>query len=384
MGKLPRVREHWLLDDSVHFLNHGSFGATPRVVLEKQRELQTRMERNPLRFLDRELEPLLDDTRAKLAAFLGAKPDGVVFVTNATSGVNAVVRSLDFAAGDELLTTNHAYNACANVLRYIASRTGANVVVADVPFPVSSAQQIHDAVLARVTPRTKLVLLDHITSPTALIFPLATLVKELEGRGIPVVVDAAHAPGQVPMNLDAIGASFTTGNLHKWLCAPKGAAFLHVREDQRERIHPTVISHGLNSKRTDRSRFQQEFDWCGTDDPTAFLAIPTAMDFLSSLLGSWDALMKRNHDDVVQVRERLLEIFPQPVPPPELLGAMASIEVPGDPRALGERLTNEFNLEVPVFSFGGRALLRVSMQRHVRPGDIDALLNALHAIVCGT
>lgn len=378
------MREHWLLDDSVHFLNHGSFGATPRVVLEKQRELQTRMERNPLRFLDRELEPLLDETRAKLAPFLGAKPDGLVFVTNATSGVNAVVRSLDFASGDELLTTSHAYNACANVLRYVASRTGANVVVADVPFPVSSAREIHDAVMARVTPRTKLVLLDHITSPTALIFPIAELVKELESRGIPVVVDAAHAPGQVPMNLDAIGASFTTGNLHKWLCAPKGAAFLHVREDWRDRVYPTVISHGLNSKRTDRSRFQQQFDWCGTFDPSAILSVPTAMELLSSLLGSWDALMKRNHDDALKVRERLLEIVPQPVPPPELIGSMASIELPGDPRALGERLTSEFNIEIPVFSFNGRALLRVSMQRYVRESDIDALLNALRAIVRST
>lgn len=377
------MREHWLLDDSIHFLNHGSFGATPRVVLEKQRELQTRMERNPLRFLDRELEPLLDDTRATLGAFVGAKPDGLVFVTNATSGVNAVVRSLDFAPGDELLTTNHAYNACANVLRYVAARTGANVVVAEIPFPVSSAQEIRDAVLARVTPRTKLVLLDHITSPTALIFPIATLVRELEGRGIPVLVDAAHAPGQVPMQLDGVGASFTTGNLHKWLCAPKGAAFLHVREDWRARVHPTVISHGLNSKRTDRSRFQQEFDWCGTFDPTAILAIPTALEFLRSLLGSMEALMQRNHDEVLQVRARMLEVLPQPVPPPDLLGAMASIVVPGEPLALGERLVSEFNLEIPVFSFGGRALLRVSMQRHVRPGDIDALLGALRAIVRG-
>ncbi len=378
------MREHWLLDDSVHFLNHGSFGATPRVVLEKQRELQTRMERNPLRFLDRELEPLLDETRAKLGAFIGAKPEGLAFVTNATSGVNAVVRSLDFAPGDELLTTSHAYNACANVLRYVASRTGANVVVADVPFPVSSAREIHDAVLARVTPRTKLVLLDHITSPTALIFPIAELVKELEGRSIPVVIDAAHAPGQTPMNLDAIGASFTTGNLHKWLCAPKGAAFLHVREDWRDRIHPNVISHGLNSKRTDRSRFQQQFDWCGTFDPSAILSVPTAMELLSSLLGSWDALMKRNHDEVLKVRDQVLEIVPQPVPPPELIGSMASIEIPGDPRALGERLTSEFNIEIPVFSFGGRALLRISMQRYVRDSDIDALLTALRAIVRDT
>ena len=255
----------------------------------------------------RELEPLLDAARATVARFVGAQADDLAFVSNATTGVNAVLRSLAFEAGDELLTTSHGYNACTNALRFVAERAGARVVVAPVPFPVASAAALAQAVLAAVTPRTRLVLLDQISSGTALVFPIDALVKELEGRGIPVLVDAAHAPGQVPLHLDATGASFTTGNLHKWVCAPKGAAFLHVRRDWQDRIRPAVISHGANSPRTDRSRFLLEFDWVGTQDPTAFLSVPAALEFMGSLLpGGWPALMALNHADAVAARAALL------------------------------------------------------------------------------
>ncbi|HEY1086733.1 MAG TPA: aminotransferase class V-fold PLP-dependent enzyme, partial [Archangium sp.] len=248
------MRDAWQLDDSIHFLNHGSFGATPRAVLDHQRTLRDRLESEPVRFMVRELEPLLDASRSRLADFMGAQAGDLAFVGNATSGVNAVLRSLQFQPGDELVTTSHGYNACTNALHFVAERSGARVVIADLPFPVGDAQAIVDAVLAVVTPQTKLVLIDQITSPTALILPIDALVKTLEERGVPVLVDAAHAPGQVPLHLDATGASFTTGNLHKWVCAPKGCAFLHVRRDRQPLVRPTVISHGANSKRTDRSR----------------------------------------------------------------------------------------------------------------------------------
>jgi len=377
------MRDAWQLDDSIHFLNHGSFGATPRPVLEQQRRLRDQLEAEPVRFMVRELEPLLDAARARLATFIGAQSADLAFVTNATTGVNAVVRSLDFAAGDELLTTNHGYNACTNVLRFVAERTGARVMIASVPFPVENEEQLFQAVLAAVTPRTRLVLIDQLTSPTALIFPVDRLVRELEARGVPVLVDAAHAPGQVPLALDATGASFTTGNLHKWVCAPKGAAFLHVRKDWQARIRPPVISHGANSKRTDRSRFQLEFDWVGTQDPTAYLCVPAALDFMASLVpGGWPALMALNHADAVRSRGALLEAFPQPLPcPPALLGAMASVVVPGAPEDLGERLFHEFKVEVPVIPFGPLTLVRVSAQRHVRPGDVPALVAALRKLV---
>lgn len=370
------MRDAWQLDDSIHFLNHGSFGATPRVVLQKQRELRDRLEAEPVRFMVRELGPLFDAARCRLADFIGAQPSDLAFVTNATTGINAVLRSLEFQPGDELLTTSHGYNACTNTLRFVAEKTGAKVVVAEVPFPVADARALEASVLAAVTPRTRVVLLDQITSPTALVFPIATLVRELEGRGIPVLVDAAHAPGQVPLTLDATGASFTTGNLHKWVCAPKGAGFLHVRRDLQPKIRPTVISHGANSKRTDRSRFQLEFDWVGTQDPTPYLCVPAALDFMASLVpGGWPALMALNHAEVVAARGELLKALPQPVPcPPELLGAMASVFVRDD---LGDRLFEEFKIEVPLIPFAGKTLVRISMQRHVRPGDVTALATAL-------
>lgn len=376
------MRDAWALDDSIHFLNHGSYGATPKVVLEKQRALRDRLESEPVRFMGRELEPLLDESRRALAAFVGAPETELVFVNNATTGINAVLRSLDFAEGDELLTTSHGYNACMNVLRFVAERTGAKLVVAEVPFPVHDANVLRSAVLEQVTARTKLVLLDQITSPTALIFPIDELVKELEGAGIHVLVDAAHAPGHVPLNLTKTGASFTTGNLHKWVCAPKGAAFLHVRGDLQSRIRPPVISHGANSKRTDRSRFHLEFDWVGTADPTAVLCVPTALDFMGSLLpGGWPALMAKNHADVVAGRTALLEALDLESPcAPDLLGAMASIVVPHPPAGLADRLFHEFRIEVPVIPFAGKTLVRISAQRHVRPGDVPALIDALRKL----
>lgn len=376
------MRDAWQLDDSIHFLNHGSFGATPRAVLEHQRTLRDRLESEPVRFMVRELEPLLDASRSRLADFMGAQAGDLAFVGNATSGVNAVLRSLQFQPGDELVTTSHGYNACTNALHFVAERSGARVVIADLPFPVGDAQAIVDAVLAVVTPRTKLVLLDQITSPTALILPIDALVKTLEERGVPVLVDAAHAPGQVPLHLDATGASFTTGNLHKWVCAPKGCAFLHVRRDRQASVRPTVISHGANSKRTDRSRFQLEFDWVGTQDPTPFLCVPTALDVMGSMVpGGWPALLQRNHDDAVAARATLLDALGTESPcPPSMLGAMASVMLPRAPADLGERLFHDFRIEVPVIPFAGKTLVRVSLQRHVRPGDVPALVEALRKL----
>lgn len=377
------MRDAWALDDSIHFLNHGSYGATPKVVLARQQALRAQLEAEPVRFMARELEPLLDAARARLAAFVGAAPEDLVFVTNATTGVNAVLRSLRFQPGDELLTTTHGYNACTNVLRFVAEQSGAKVVVAPVDFPVADAATIERQVLACVGPRTKLVLLDQLTSPTALVFPVARLVRELEPRGVHVLVDAAHAPGQVPLDLSSTGASFTTGNLHKWVCAPKGAAFLHVRRDLQHRVRPPVISHGANSPRGDRSRFQLEFDWVGTADPTPFLCVPAALDFMEQLVpGGWPALRALNHADALAGRALLLDALGTTAPcPPELLGAMAAVVVPRAPSGLQDTLFHEHRIEVPIIPFGGQTLVRISAQRHVRPGDVPALANALRKAV---
>ncbi len=373
------MRDAFVLDPAVTFLNHGSFGACPKVVLQRQSELRALLEAEPVRFLSHALEPMLDAARARLATFLGAQAEDLAFVPNATAGVNAVLRSLPLAPGDELVTTNHGYNACTNALRFVAERAGARVVTAHLPFPLEGDGQAVGAVLAAVTPKTKLALFDHVTSPTASVLPVATLVAELERRGVRVLVDAAHAPGMVPLSLDATGASYTTGNLHKWVCAPKGAAFLHVRRDRQGEVRPLAISHGANSERRDRSRFQLEFDWTGTTDPTPALCVPAALDAMSALHpGGWPGLMQANREAATRAGDLLAAAFPDSPAARSRPGAsMVSVEVPLQAEGLNDRLYREHHIEVPVFSFEGRTLVRVSMQAHTTLDDVAKLARVL-------
>lgn len=346
--------EFWSLDRSVTFLNHGSFGACPLPVLEAQHQWRQRMERQPLQFFGRDLEDLLDQARIQLAGFVGADPEALAFVPNATTGVNTVLRSLVFEPGDQLLTTNQEYNACRNALNYVAERSGVEVVVAEVPFPIATSQQVVEAVLAKVSARTRLALLDHVVSQTGLIFPIQQLIRELTRQGIDSLVDGAHAPGMVPLNLQELGATYYTGNCHKWLCAPKGAAFLFVQPDRQPNIRPLTISHGANSPRRDRSRFRLEFDWVGTDDPSAYLSVPAAIHSMQSLLpGGWEELMTMNRNLALQARQVLCTALEQPAPsPPEMVGALAVVPLPdGNPIALQDALLEQYQIEVPIIPY---------------------------------
>ncbi len=382
--------DNWLLDRDITFLNHGSFGACPIPVLEAQTSFREQLEREPLRFLMREFEPLLDSARNELAAFIGTSGDELAFVPNATTGVNAVLRSLSFAPGDELLTTNHEYNACRNTLDFVASSTGAKVIVAEVPFPIESSEQVVEAVIKCISPKTKLALLDHIVSQTGLIFPIKQLVSELAQRGIDVLVDGAHAPGMVALNLDEIGAAYYTGNCHKWLCAPKGAGFLYVRRDKQDAIRPTTISHGANSPRTDKSRFQLEFDWMGTVDPSPYLCVPVAIDFMGSLLdGGWPELMAQNHDLVLAGRQILLDKLDlSPSCPDQMVGSMAVIQLKDTEfdavgksgiAPLQEALWEIFKIEVPVIPWpdANQQLVRISAQFYNSLPQYEYLAKAL-------
>lgn len=333
----------WLLDPTVAYLNHGSFGACPRAILDHQSALRLRLEREPVDFLWRELPGLLAGAREALAEFVSAEPDDLAFVPNATAGVNAVVRSLPFEPGDEILTTDHAYAACRKTLDYVAARTGARVTVARVPFPLGGEDDVIAPVLLAVTKRTRLALLDHVTSATALVFPVERLVGELAARGVDTLVDGAHALGMLPLDLSRIGAAYYTANAHKWLCAPKGAAFLHVRRDRQRGLHPVVISHGYAPGAAD-ARFRSEFDWTGTSDPTACLCIPECVRFLGRLVpGGWPALMERNRSLALGARSTLCEALGARPPCPErMVGAMASIPLPAlAPGCVAGRLGHE-------------------------------------------
>jgi isopenicillin-N epimerase len=405
------LASQWALDPAITFLNHGSFGACPRSVLDAQAAWRDRMEARPIQFLARDLPGLLAAARGDLAAFVGADPADLAFVANATGAVNAVVRSLRFAPGDELLTDDHEYNATINVLRHVAERDGARVVVVPIPFPVATEDAIVAAILDAVTDRTRFALVSHVTSPTALVVPIERIVAGLAERGVETLVDGAHAPGMLPLDLDRLGAAWYTGNLHKWVCAPKGAAFLHARRDRQPGIRPSTISHGANeildgAVPAGRTRFRAEFDWQGTLDPTAWLAVPDALRVVGAMVdGGWPAVMERNRALTLRARTVLAEALALPASAPgpvSMLGSMVALPLPEDgPLAaagagsspldtdpLQLRLVEEHRVEVPIVAWPvpaagsptrRRRVIRVSSALHNGPDDVDRLVAALAA-----
>jgi isopenicillin-N epimerase len=389
-------RAPWLLEPNVSFLNHGSFGACPAPVLEAQRAWRERLEAEPVRFLGRELEGQLDEVRRVVGLFLNADPEGIAFVPNATTGVSTVLASLRFKPGDELLASDHEYNATLNALRAVADRDGARLVIVRVPFPVHQPAQVVEAYLEAVTPRTRFALVSQVTSPTALVWPVAALVRELDRHDVDTLVDGAHAPGMVPVDLGAIGAAYWTGNGHKWLCAPKGAAILHVRADLRAGIRPLVVSHGANNERRDRSRYRLTFDWTGTDDPTAILSLPAAIRYVGGLHGEgWTGLMVANAALARRGRDVICGALDVPAPAPDsMLGSMAAIPLPGlaPTQAAADRLQatlfDEDRIEVPVFAWPVPAaiaagegpaavIVRISAQRYNVPEEYEVLAESL-------
>ncbi len=380
-----RHASEFLLDPSIAFLNHGSFGACPRPVMVARAALLEELEREPVQFFEG-LDARLDEVRAVMGPLLGADPRGLAFVPNATAGVNAVLRSLPLREGDELLVTDHEYQACRNALDYVARERGARVVVVPIPFPLASGALVVERLVAAVTPRTRLALVDHVTSPTGLVLPIADIVRELEGRGVRVLVDGAHAPGMVPLSLDSLGASYFTGNFHKWLCAPKGAALLFVREDLRREVRPLALSHGATVFDEARGRFLTEFDWPGTYDPTPVLALPAAVRFLEGWgEGGIAGLARRNHALVLRGRDILCDALGvEPPAPDDLLGTLAAVPLPHGPaHELHARLFAEHRVEVPVPPWPAppARLVRVSAQMYNHEAEYEQLARALRVLL---
>ncbi|MFO7609091.1 MAG: aminotransferase class V-fold PLP-dependent enzyme [Candidatus Krumholzibacteriia bacterium] len=375
------LRDLFLLRDDVVFLNHGSFGACPRPVFDEYQRLQRELEAEPVDFLStrRTLPARLAAARAELAAYLGADRDELVFVTNATTALNVAARSLCLEPGDEVLSTDHEYGALDRMWRFLCGRQGARYVQQTLPVPLHHPDDVVEAVWSGVTARTKVLFLSQITSPSGVVLPVAPLVARARDRGILTMIDGAHAPGQIPCDLHALGCDIWAGNCHKWLLAPKGPAALYVRREVQERIEPLVVSWGWQSDHPGPSRFIDEQEWTGTRDPSAFLAVPAALAFLRE--HDWLAVRARCHELLLEGRQALLELtgLPALCPPEPWLAQMCAVPLPEgvDGDALHRRLREEFKVEVPVTSFAGRPWLRFSVQGYNSRGDLGRLVEAV-------
>lgn len=375
------LRSEFLLDPALTFLNHGSFGACPADVFDAYQGWQRELERNPVAFLGRRSAELLREAREALAAYLGAQADDLVFVPNATTAVNIVARSLDLRPGDQVLASDHEYGACVATWRLVCEKAGATYRSVEVPLPFDSAGWA-DRLLAAAGPRTRAIFVSHITSTTALRFPLDDLCRRARARGITTVIDGAHAPGQIPLALDALGADFYVGNCHKWLCAPKGSAFLHARTDRQAELHATVVSWGYVADGaghtgfdayTGRTVLERRLQWQGTRDLAAFLAVPAAIEFQRR--HDWAGVRARCHALARSTLERLCARYAlAPIGADGDWMQMVAIPVPPtDAEALRARLMEEDGIEVPVTQHAGRTFVRVSVQGYNTAEDLARL-----------
>ena len=386
-----QIRDHWQLNPDIDFLNHGSFGACPNIVLQKQQDLMAKLERDPIRFLapERELTPKLDEVRQTISKLVNAPPSDIAFVRNATDGVNAVLRSFPLKEHDQILITNQGYNACNNAARFVAEKANAEVTVADIPFPLESDTDVMVAIEKKITSRTRLILIDHVTSPTGLIIPIEQVISLAHAKGIRVLVDGAHAPGMMRLNLTAMAPDYYTANHHKWLCGPKSSGFLFVQPELQTEVRPNVISHGANQDCSKRSRFLTEFAWTGTYDPTPLLALPTAITFLETLYpGGLDQLYQLNHEATVKARQVLCDALQTDFPcSNEMIGSMASVPMEASRltehnlswNILQQKLVHEHRFELPVFQLrdSGECCLRISMQAYNEANQIERLASVL-------
>jgi isopenicillin-N epimerase len=374
------LKEQFLLDPSVVYLNHGSFGATPQPVFDCYQNWQRELEKQPTEFLGRRANGLLAESRKALAQYLGTTGEKLAYVVNATYGINVVARSLSLSSGDEVLATDHEYGAMDYTWQFLSQRHGFKYINQPISLPVTDPQTFVDQLWAGVTPRTKVIFLSHITSPTALVFPVKEVCQRARAQGIMTVVDGAHAPGQIPLALDELGADFYTGNLHKWLCAPKGAGILYARAEVMEMIDPLVVSWGFHSDPPGQSRLVDYVEMQGTRDIAAFLSVPEAIKFQQA--NHWDQVWNECHERVIDTVQRIADLSGmQPISPltTEWIGQMASAPLPSSVNVseLHTRLYDKYRIEIPVLEWHGRNFIRCSIQAYNTQEDADALVQAL-------
>ena len=381
---MSALKALFLLDPDIVFLNHGSFGACPLPVFETYQALQHELERQPVAFLGRQAAARLAHAREKLATYLGVAADEVVYFPNPTTAMNMVARSLRLQPNDEILTTDHEYGAMDRTWHFICQQTGARYVRQPIPLPVTEADAWLETFWSGVNARTKLIFLSHITSPTALTFPVEAICHRARAAGLLCIVDGAHAPGHISLNLPAIGADLYTGACHKWLCAPKGAAFLYARHETQHWLEPLVVSWGYESDRPSASSFIDYHEWQGTRDLAAFLTVPAAIEFQAQ--HDWDAVRQQCHQLACDTRQRLNALTGlEPICPdsPQWFTQMFAARLPAhtDLEALKQRLYDEFRVEVPVVSWNHQKFIRVSFQGYNTQGDADILVEALKRLL---
>jgi isopenicillin-N epimerase len=375
------LKEYFLLDPHVVFLNHGSYGAAPRPVFEAYQAWQLRLERQPVLFLGREFNQLMYEARSALGKYLNADADDLVFIPNATHGVNIVAHSLRLQPGDEILTTDHEYGACDYTWDYVCSKTGARYIHQPIPLPVRSREEIVEQLWRGVTSQTRVIYLSHITSATALRLPVDEICRRARNAGILTVIDAAHSPGQIPLDLSALGADVATGNCHKWMLAPKGAAFLFVRSESQPLVEPLVVSWGMNPtpEFTTGTRFVDILQWTGTRDPAPYLTVPDAIQFMREQ--DWENVRLNCHRLLRQALERVCHLTDlQPLYPldSDFYSQMGIAPLPPcDPVVLKSRLYEEYKIEIPVIQWQDRQFIRISIQAYNEEKDVEALLLAL-------
>ncbi|GAB4385831.1 MAG: aminotransferase class V-fold PLP-dependent enzyme [Phycisphaerales bacterium] len=387
---------NWKLDPEVVFLNHGSFGACPRAVMDRRSELLDRSEAEPIRFMLHEAPSLIDRARRSLAAMVNASPSDLVFVPNVTIAVATVAANLDLQPGDEVLVNSHEYPACLAIFERACAKAGARLISADLPFPVRNEDEIFEAVIAKATDRTRLCLISHVTSPSAMILPVARIVRALRERGIETLVDGAHAPGFCSLDLDSIAPAYYTANCHKWLCSPRGSGFLYVRDDLQKGFRPLALSVHARKPPSGKSFFQTEFDFIGTQDYTPMMCIADAMELVPAMIDSdWQTVRARNHALAIQARDLLCDrLGIDPPVPDRMLGSMATIPIPLPPPtwkpgpsryhdAIQDRLVDRHRIQVPAWFIADEAglprvrFIRISAQLYNSIEQYHYLADAL-------
>lgn len=373
-----------MLDPKVTYLNHGSFGATPKPVFREYQRWQRELEKQPVEFLGRRITNLIAESRTALGNYLGTHADNLVYTQNVTGSINIIARSLELDVNDEVLATDHEYGAMDRTWRFLSKEHGFRYINRHIELPLRTEEKFIEDFWRGVTPQTRVIFLSHITSPTAIILPVEEIIRRAQKAGIITIIDGAHVPGQLPLNLDSLGADFYGGNLHKWLCAPKGVGFLYARPEMQHLLKPLIVSWGYEAQTPGPSQFVDHHEWWGTRDMSAFLSVPKAIEFQKENI--WDNIRESCHVLAAYAQKRINELtgiaslhsnaeswFRQMIAAP--------LPLDTDIKHLKTRLYDDYRIEVPVHEWNGKKLIRVSVQGYNTKRDIDKLCRALSALL---